>query len=200
MKIGIVDYGCGNISNVIKSLNKIGAKCGIIEKKEDLIDFEKIILPGMGCPSTAIKVLKKKKLNTYIKKFNDNSNPILGICLGFQLALQNYELTNNHQIKCLSLIKGTVKRLNFEKIPLPIINWLKVKNIRKKKDLHNKEFYFAHQYYCDLNDNIKNISFVELNNKKIISSYEKKNLYFYQFHPELSGDNGLNLLKKFKEI
>ena len=164
------------------------------------MNFEKIILPGIGCPSTAIKVLKKNKLDTYIKKFNNNLNPILGICLGFQLALQNYELTNNHQIKCLSLIKGRVKRLKFDKIPLPIINWLKIKNIKKKKDLNNKEFYFAHEYYCDLNDNEKNISYTEVNNKKIISSYEKKNLYFYQFHPELSGDNGLNLLKNFKQL
>ena len=74
------------------------------------------------------------------------------------------------------------------------------KEYKKKKDLNNKEFYFAHEYYCDLNDNKKNISYTEVNNKKIISSYEKKNLYFYQFHPELSGDNGLNLLKKFKEL
>ena len=68
------------------------------------------------------------------------------------------------------------------------------------KIVKNRKFYFAHSYYCNLSLKEKNVSFVKINNKKIISSYENKNLYFYQFHPELSGENGLNLLKKFKEL
>lgn len=200
MKIGIIDYGCGNVSNIIKAFNRIDVNCGIIEKQKDLIKFEKIILPGMGSAPHAMKVLKKKKLDLYIKKFNENLNPILGICLGFQLALQNYEITNKNKIKCLSLIKGSVKKISNINSPLPIINWHKVNCKRKKNNLRNKEFYFSHMYYCDINNKEKNTTFIEVNNKEIISSYVYKNLYFYQFHPELSGDSGLNLLKNFKEL
>ena len=83
---------------------------------------------------------------------------------------------------------------------LPIINWIKLESKNKKENLKNKFFYFSHSYYCDLSLREKNISFINISGKKIISSYENKNLYLYQFHPELSGENGLNLLKKFKEL
>ena len=200
MKIGIINYGCGNTSNIIKAFNRIGVNCGLVEKKKDLMNFEKIILPGMGSAPHAMKTLKKNKLDLYIKKFNENSNPILGICLGFQLALDSYEITKLNKIKCLSLIKGNVKKIENINAPLPIINWIKIESKNIKENLKNKKFYFAHGYYCDLSLKEKNITFVKVNNKKIISSYENKNLYFYQFHPELSGENGLDLLKKFKEL
>ena len=200
MKIGIINYGCGNISNIIKAFNRIGANCGLIEKQKDMIKYEKIILPGMGSASHAMNILKKNKLDIEIKRFNKNLNPILGICLGFQLSLQNYEITSSKKIVSLSLIKGNVKKIESAMLPLPIINWLKVKSKNKKKDLKNKEFYFAHEYYCNLDTKEKNVTFVEMNDKKIISSYENKNLFFYQFHPELSGENGLNLLNNFKEL
>ena len=200
MKIGIINYGCGNISNIKKAFNRIGVNCGLIEKKKDMINYEKIILPGMGSASHAMNILKKNKLDLEIKRFNKNLNPILGICLGFQLSLQSYEITNNKKIRSLSLIKGNVKKIENTSIPLPIINWLKLKCKNKKKDLNNKDFYFAHKYYCNLDIKEKNVTFVEINGKKIISSYENKNLYFYQFHPELSGKNGLNLLRNFKNL
>ena len=124
----------------------------------------------------------------------------MGICLGFQVALNTYEIDKTNKLKCLSLIKGTVKKIENVEYPLPIINWNKVESKNKKDDLNNKLFYFSHGYYCDLSLMTKNITFVNINGKKIISSYENKNLYLYQFHPELSGENGLNLLKKFKEL
>ena len=200
MKIGIINYGCGNTFNIIKAFNRIGVNCGLVEKKKDLIKFEKIILPGTGTALHAMKVLKQNKLDFDIKKFNKNSNPILGICLGFQIALDNYEIPKSNKIKCLSLIKGNVKKIENINAPLPIINWIKIESKNIKENLKNKKFQFAHGYYCDLSLKEKNITFVKVNNKKIISSYENKNLYFYQFHPELSGENGLDLLKKFKEL
>jgi glutamine amidotransferase len=200
MKIGIINYGSGNISNIIKAFNKIGVSCGLVEKKKDIIKFEKIILPGVGSAQQAMKVIKQKKLDLYIKKFNENSNPILGICLGFQLVLKNYEFTKSNNIKCLSLINGSVKKIENINVPVPIINWAKLESKDNKENLKNKFFYFAHGYYCDLSIKKKNTTFVKIGNKNIISSYENKNLFLYQFHPELSGENGLNLLKKFKEL
>jgi len=82
----------------------------------------------------------------------------------------------------------------------PIINWIKIESRNKNETLKNKIFYFAHGYYCDLSIKEKNITFVKVSNKKIVSSFENKNLFFYQFHPELSGENGLKLLNKFKDL
>ena len=117
MKIGIIDYGCGNTSNIVKAFNRVGVNCGLIENQKEIKNFEKIILPGMGSAPHAMKVLKKNKLDLYIKEFNKNSNPILGICLGFQLALNTYEIEKANKIKCLSLIKGSVKKLRMLNSP-----------------------------------------------------------------------------------
>ncbi len=154
----------------------------------------------MGSAPQAMKVLKKNKLDIHIKKFNKNLNPIMGICLGFQIALSTYEISNSNKINCLSLIKGSVKKIDFINSPLPIINWIKIESRNKNETLKNKIFYFAHGYYCDLSIKKKNITFVKVSNKKIVSSFENKNLFFYQFHPELSGENGLKLLNKFKDL
>ena len=200
MKLGIINYGCGNTFNITKALNKIGAKYGIIEKKQDIKKYEKLILPGMGSAPHAMNILKQNKLDKYIRSLNKSSNPILGICLGFQISLQKYEISQTEKIDCLSLIKGKVKIFENIKTSLPIINWLKIKSKNKKNPLNNKEFYFAHKYYCDLKYEEKKTTYVEINKKKFISSYENKNLFLYQFHPELSGDKGLNLLDNFNKI
>jgi glutamine amidotransferase len=200
MKIGIIDFGCGNLFNITKALNKIDVKHGIVENQKDIRKYEKLILPGMGSILYAMKVLKKNNLDREIMSFNKYLNPILGICLGFQISLQKYEISKGKKIKCLSLIKGEVKILKDIKISLPNINWLKVKSKNKKNLIVNKEFYFAHSYYCDLNIDNKKTTYVEIDKKKIVSSYENKNLFLYQFHPELSGDEGLNLLKNFKKL
>lgn len=199
MKIGIINYGCGNTFNITKALNKIDVKYGKVENQKDIKKYEKLILPGMGSAFHAMRVLKENKLDTNIMSFNKNSNPILGICLGFQISLQKYEISKEKKIKCLSLIKGEAKILKNIKTSLPIINWLKVKSKNKKNLIANKEFYFAHSYHCDIKID-QNITYVEIDNKKIVSSYESKNLFLYQFHPELSGDEGLNLLNNFKKL
>ena len=128
MKLGIINYGCGNTFNITKALNRIGAKYGIIEKKQDIKKYEKLILPGMGSAQHAMNILRQNKLDKYIKSLNKSSNPILGICLGFQISLQKYEISQTEKINCLSLIKGKVKIFENIETSLPIINWLKIKS------------------------------------------------------------------------
>ncbi len=95
MKIGIIDYGCGNTSNIIKAFNKVGINCGLIKNKKDIMNFEKIILPGMGSASHAMRVLKQNKLDLYIKKFNENYFILIDICLIYNLC---YNLVCSNQV------------------------------------------------------------------------------------------------------
>ncbi len=200
MKIGILDYGGGNISNIKKAFDIIEVSTEIIEKKKDISKYEKIILPGMGSASHAMKIIKKNKFDISIKDFNKNKNPILGICLGFQIMLSKYETSKTAKFDCLSIVKGSVKKIKSENLKLPLIDWYKVESKNSKNFLKNRMFYFAHQYYCDLDKNDANATYININQNKIVASYVKKNLHLYQFHPELSGDNGLIVLNKFKDL
>ena len=200
MKIGILDYGGGNISNIKKAFNIIEVPTVVIEKKKDINKYEKIILPGMGSAPHAMKIIKQNKFDISIKDFAKNQNPIMGICLGFQLMLSKYEISKDSKFNCLSIVKGSVKKINSENLKLPLIDWHKIESKNSKNYLKNKMFYFAHQYYCDLDKNDTNATYIKINQNKIVASYVKKNLHLYQFHPELSGDSGLIVLNKFKDL
>ena len=89
-----------------------------------------------------------------------------------------------------------LKKIDFINSPLPIINWIKIESRNKNQNLKNKKFYFAHGYYCDLNVKDKNVTFVKkVSDKKIVSSFENKNLFFYQFHPELKRGKWFKIVK-----
>ena len=200
MKIGILNYGGGNISNIKKAFNTIGVSLSVIEKKKDISKFEKIILPGMGSAQHAMKIIKQNKFDISIRDFIKNQNPILGICLGFQLMLNKYEVNKDLKFNCLSAVRGRVKKINSGNFKLPLIDWYKIETKNSKNYLKNKMFYFAHQYCCELDKNDANSTYIKINQEKIIASYVKKNLFLYQFHPELSGDNGLMVLNNFKDL
>lgn len=200
MKIGILNYGGGNISNIKKAFNTIGVSLSVIENKKDISKFEKIILPGMGSAQHAMKIIKQNKFDISIRDFIKNQNPILGICLGFQLMLNKYEVNKDLKFNCLSVVRGRVKKINSGNFKLPLIDWYKIESKNSKNYLKNKRFYFAHQYCCELDKNDTNSTYIKINQEKIIASYVKKNLFLYQFHPELSGDNGLTVLNNFKDL
>ena len=132
MKIGILDYGGGNISNIKKAFNIIEVPTVVIEKKKDINKYEKIILPGMGSAPHAMKIIKQNKFDISIKDFAKNQNPIMGICLGFQLMLSKYEISKDSKFNCLSIVKGSVKKINSENLKLPLIDWHKIESKNSK--------------------------------------------------------------------
>ena len=89
MKIGIVDYGAGNINSVYNSVYNLGYDPIIIENEKDFKNIQKIIIPGVGSAFNSIKIFKEKNLFEEIKKIINTNIPILGICLGFQMFSRN---------------------------------------------------------------------------------------------------------------
>ena len=190
MKIGIIDYGAGNVQSVMNALLKLNQSVIISNQIEELNQVDKIILPGVGNAKKAMEQLTKNQLVNYLK---DYKNPILGICLGMQL-LCTYSEENN--TNCLDIIEGQVLRFNINQ-KVPKMGWNKIefddnelfKNIPKES-----YFYFVHSYYLPIN--AASIATAQYG-VKYTSAIARNQYYGVQFHPEKSGSAGLQLLQNF---
>lgn len=195
--ITIVDYGLGNLASVANALKKLEIPYRISGDIEGLKNAKALILPGVGAAGQGMKNVKVKGLDTAIIKQAKKGTSILGICLGMQLLLSTSEEGN---VNCLGLVDGIVKKLNAN-LKIPQIGWNQVEsrnNSTLLKGIDNGYFYFANSYFCKpvSGSIIKGLTEYDLD---FCSVMEKDNLYGVQFHPEKSGDIGLQLLKNFWE-
>jgi len=208
MYVSIVDYGTGNLNSVSKALEvaaeqiskKINIK--ISNKPKDILDSDKIILPGQGSYRQCALGVKNipglwDSLNEFvlIKK-----KPIFGICVGMQLfSEQGYE---EHVTEGFGWIKGSVKKIeiNNKDLKLPHMGWNEV-NVLKKNDLfldikNLSHFYFVHSFAFKAKDE-KDIICTTDYEKPVIAGVLKENIFGTQFHPEKSQSNGIKLLSNF---
>ena len=192
MKIAIIDYGASNLQSVANALTSLGRSFEIITNPEKLVDFDKVILPGVGAAGNAMKKLKKSGFAKILPKLKV---PTLGICLGLQLFADFSEEGNT---KCLSIVSGNVEKFETE-LKVPHMGWNKVEFVKKSKLTvgipDNSFFYFVHSYYLEtskkfvIGQTAYGIDFPAI--------VQKDNFYAVQFHPEKSGKWGLKLLDNF---
>ena len=200
--IVIIDYGVGNLFSLKSSLDSIGAETVISGDIDVIKKASKIILPGVGAFCDAVKKLKDSSLFDLIIEEANNKKPILGICLGMQMLFE--KSFENGEYEGLGLIKGEVRSIK-EIIPedykVPQIGWNYLKFSNEKHPLFKyiKEedyVYFVHSYYGAFCDSV--IAYTEYG-APITAAVAKDNVMGCQFHPEKSGDVGLNILKAFCE-
>ncbi len=204
IKVGIINLEINNIHSISKAYQLIGCKVKIISKKESLLSYNIIVLPGVGSFKSGMKKLKDMKIINEIKEFlnNDSNNILIGICLGMQLLFEE-SLEFGHT-KGLGLLKGKV--LPFSKTKLKIVPHMNWNNILIKKrtklldKFSGKSFYFVHSYYCQPLDIKQNIFETNYNGQKFCSGIKKDNIIGLQFHPEKSGSNGIDLLKTINRL
>jgi len=201
MKIGIIDYGAGNIGKILKVMKYFDANYKLISSPTNFKYLDKIIFPGQGAFSSAMNNLESSGLRDEIKEFNNREKPILGICLGMQLLFSRSEEFNNHD--GLGLLSGTVSKIALETHPIPIIGWYNITSRDDSKDHSifkninkNQFYYFAHSMECK-NNGSGTHSYVHYGSKKLIATVYKNNIYGTQFHPELSDKNGLKIIENF---
>ena len=202
MKIVIIDYGMGNIKSISSTLKFIGVSEVVLSNKyEDIIQADKIILPGVGSFSLAMVNIKNQKIDYILQKVAiEMKKPILGICLGMQLL--GLSSTEDGLSQGLGLIEGNVTRFNnTSNLKIPHVGFNQIlPNMRSKLYANltaNPDFYFTHSYRMS-SENAICASFCEYG-EKFIASFELNNIAGVQFHPELSQKNGLILLKNFIE-
>ena len=201
--IAIVDYGVGNLFSLISSFNKIGADIVVTADPQVISDADGIILPGVGAFEDAARKLRDSGLDKVIVEQAQKGKKLMGICLGMQMLFQQSYEYGCHE--GLGLLKGNIVPMK-DSIPadlkIPHIGWNAL-HFTKESNLfkyinNNDCVYFVHSYYAtDCDDSV--IATAEYG-KELTAAVQKDNVMGCQFHPEKSGEVGLNILRAFCEM
>ncbi len=198
-KIGLIDYGMGNIHSVRKALETLQEEVLLIKDKNQINQCKALVIPGQGSFDPAIENLNKTDLIFNIKDWIERGNHFLGICLGLQILFENSEEGFNEG---LGLINGKIKKIpHIENQKIPHIGWCNLIQQKESKliksNLANNWVYFDHSYYASpLNKKIISAN-VEYGSIHLTAIIEKDNLVACQFHPEKSGKTGESILLKW---
>lgn len=200
--IAIIDYDAGNLKSVEKALAYIGEESVITRDFHEILQADKIILPGVGAFGDAMAMLKKLELDKVIREAVQKNIPFLGICLGLQLLFESSE--ESPGVEGLGILKGKIVRIpNQEGLKIPHIGWnsLHLQNDgRLFAGLKEQPYvYFVHSYYLQAKE-AEIVKATTDYSTLIHASVEKGNLFACQFHPEKSGATGLGILKNFAKI
>jgi glutamine amidotransferase len=204
MNIAVIDYGLGNVRSVLNAFEYIGAQAILTRDPKHLADADGMILPGVGAFGEGMRRLDMHQLRDPILKLVSKGRPLLGICLGFQMLMRSSTELGTHD--GLALIEEEIIRLPVE-ARLPHIGWAAVTSTsesqakpRLLEGLEGQSFYFVHSYGL-VNQGCSLPSGVALyEGCKITALIEDGNVLGTQFHPEKSGEAGLQMLRSFMKI
>jgi glutamine amidotransferase len=208
-KVVIIDYQLGNLFSVKQACDTVGINAEISSNREDILNSDALILPGVGAFIEAMNNLKKFSLDTAIQNKVNGGTPIFGVCLGQQLLFTESEEFGAG--KGLDLISGIIKRFpeTFEerKVKVPHIAWNTIFKLNQEwdntalKDLSNNDFmYFIHSYYVKPSDDTCILTQTNYDGIEFCSSILKNNIFATQFHPEKSADKGISIYKNWALI
>lgn len=197
IKFSILNYGMGNIFSIMNAFNSLNININEISEAKDIKNADAIILPGVGGYPAAINSLKKNKMIDEIFEHNEKQKLIIGICLGMQLLFDCSEEIQH--TSGLGLIKGKILKFSNKNNNNFNVGWRNIKVTKNSdsifKNLNNKSFYFIHSYYAKVMNKNNIITYSNFNDKNFASSVNMNNIYGFQFHPEKSGENGLNIYR-----
>ena len=202
--LAIIDYGVGNLFSLRCSLEKIGADVVVTNDVEMINKADRLILPGVGAFGDAAAKLRENGLDQVVIQQARSGKPLLGICLGMQMLFEkSFEygehdglgLLKGHVISMEGVIPGNLQiphigwnNLHFHGTPCPLYKYIK----------ENDCVYFVHSYFaagCD-----DSLAASAEYGKELTAAVAKDNIFGCQFHPEKSGDVGLNILRAFMEV
>lgn len=201
--IAIVDYGMGNLASVGKALKYIHEEYRITDSAELALEGDALILPGVGAFGPAMANLRAKGLDDAVIEFAATGKPVLGICLGMQLLMTDSEegAGEDGNIRGLNLIPGHVKRFPEDKLlpeglKIPQIGWNNLTDVAGSLLSEGDYVYFVHSFYCAPDSPEDAAAYTEYG-IKYAAALQKGNIFATQFHPEKSGEAGLQILEKF---
>jgi glutamine amidotransferase len=193
MKIVIINYGAGNIQSIKFAIQRLGFEAVLSDDIEEIRMADKVIFPGVGEASSAMKMLVESGLDTLIPQLKQ---PVLGICLGMQLMCNFSEEGNTIGLGIfdVDVIKFT------SKVKVPQMGWNQIYNLKSElfRGISENEYmYLVHSFYAPLCSETIATTNYEL---EYSSALENENFYGTQFHPEKSGDVGEQILKNFLNL
>jgi glutamine amidotransferase len=206
-QVAVVDYAIGNLFSVLQACRHVGLDAKVVTTAQEIADSSALILPGVGAFSLGMEHLKAKKLDTAILSHIKKGNPFFGICLGMQLLFDSS--TEFGAAKGLGVISGEVLNLKdvVPDLPVPKITWDHLEKgerdwkVSPLQSLSSQDdFYFVHSFYCSPSHVGDALAFSSYGSLKYCSAVQKENVFAVQFHPERSGEKGLQIYRSWKEL
>lgn len=204
---GIVDYNAGNITSVERALKSLGAPYVLSKNPADLANCDRIIFPGVGDAAYAMEQLKKTGFDTFLKDWAKSGKKLAGICLGSQII---FDYSEEGNVECLGLIPGKIRHfkelwkeagVDASALKCPHMGWSDLTYTNGGSSLfdgiaEHSDFYFVHSYVICPEDSsvIKATADFGI---KVPACVEKDNITVFQFHPEKSGEKGMQILRNF---
>lgn len=210
-KLIVVDYGIGNVFSVCNALKKIGVEPELTRDLSAIRDADRVILPGVGAFARAMDALRSYGLDETLARYVETGRPFLGICIGMQVLLDTSLEFGEHQ--GLGFIPGKVERIqdttpDGEKLAVPHISWAQISNTHdadhgawQTSPLAGYEddhyYYFVHSFHTRPASSDHVLATAKYGGNDITAAIRRDNILGYQFHPERSGQAGLDVLKQF---
>ncbi len=200
--IAIIDYDAGNLKSVEKALVSLGEDCVVTRDAETILGADKVILPGVGAFGDAMEKLQRFGLVEVIRKVAVAGTPFLGICLGLQLLFRSSD--ESPGVEGIGLLDGEIVSIPpKEGYKIPHMGWnsIEIKEGAKLfRGIENQSYvYFVHSYYLKA-DHPEDVAATTDYIVPIHASVEHGNVFACQFHPEKSGDVGLQILRNFCDL
>lgn len=197
MKVAVIKYNAGNVQSVLYALERLGVAAELTDDLEVISKSDKVIFPGQGEASTAMRYLKERGLDKLIPELKQ---PFFGVCLGQQLLC---EYSEENDTPCLGVFPVKVKRFvpeNKELFKVPHVGWNNIFELKSPllEGLNDESFvYYVHSYYCEVSDyTIAKTNYV----LDFAALMHKDNFYTMQAHPEKSGLVGERILRNFLDL
>ena len=196
MNLAIIKYNAGNIRSVINALERLGVPAEVTDDPEKIRSSDRVIFPGVGEASSAMKSLEEKDLGKLIKQLKQ---PVLGICVGMQLLCAHSE---ENDTACLGIIPVRVKKFRAlaPQQKIPQVGWNTIYDLKSElfKNISNNSFiYNVHSYYAEDSEyTIAHCNYIN----EYAAAIKKNNFYGVQFHTEKSADTGDKIIENFLNI
>jgi len=198
--IAVIDYGAGNLRSVISALDKVGAHTRVAETSSDLSSAQAVILPGVGAAADTMENLRSRGLADAVVQWIQAGRPFFGICMGLQVLFEESEEGGGQT--CLGALAGKVVRMS-SRLKVPHMGWNEVRYAKDSRMFagipDGSYFYFVHSYVVQPDD--RSIVLGETDyGGDFCSAVEAGNLVATQFHPEKSGELGLQVYRNFVSV
>ena len=199
--IAVIDYGVGNLFSVSKAVEAVGAEVEVTGDADRIRAADKLILPGVGAFGDCMRNLQSAGLDGVIVEEIERGKLLMGICVGLQILFEGSEESPN--VAGLGVFKGMIKRIRAEGLKIPHMGWNRV--IRNEElGIRNGQlpritdsfFYFVHSYHAVPAER-SIIAATTDYGETLTAAVSRDNIFAVQFHPEKSGDVGLQVLKNF---
>jgi glutamine amidotransferase/cyclase/glutamine amidotransferase len=201
MKLGVLDYGGGNLRSVLNAFDAIGAHANLVTKPEDFNAIDVLVFPGQGAFGDSIRILKETGLWEPLQAWLKAEKPYLGICLGYQILFD--ESDEAPGVAGLGVVPGAVRRFEDEPgLKIPHMGWNSAVSKRGETRIWKglgaePYFYYVHSYFPSPEDPRVVVAETTYGTQTFAGAVEQGNLFACQFHPEKSQDAGIRLIRNF---